>query len=111
MKHLLIAILLSTLPRLAPAREITVQLPGDAALDMVWIAPGMFVMGRPEPNPFRQRDEQRRLLGGDIGHLFHRTRILSSRSLRRTVPPAFRSACLTTTRRTAQEPDRSAPRP
>ena len=41
----------------AQTREIVVDLPGGAALEMVWIEPGEFVMGSPESEPGRDANE------------------------------------------------------
>ena len=41
----------------AQAREITVDLPGGVAMEMVWIEPGMFAMGSPDSEPGRDPDE------------------------------------------------------
>ena len=37
--------------------EITVDLPGGATMEMVWIEPGTFVMGSPGSEPGRDHDE------------------------------------------------------
>lgn len=37
--------------------EITVDLPGGATMEFVWIEPGMYMMGSPESEPGRYSDE------------------------------------------------------
>ena len=39
------------------SEEISVELPGGATMQMVWIEPGRFVMGSPASEPFRDGDE------------------------------------------------------
>ena len=44
---------------LVPGQDATVFLPGDVALDMIWISPGTFRMGSPEYELGRSDDETR----------------------------------------------------
>jgi len=48
----------STNPKLpTPGEDITVDLPGGATMEMVWIEPGTFMMGSPDTESGRGSDE------------------------------------------------------